>query len=213
MGASLLAALPALLLAGPARASDIGPDGQLVFAADALGTYGFESFADLQAAGACTVGWAISSSGDQLDTSPLTESELAPLLTGAALEGSHALRVQQGQSVGFAIRDPAAFGAQTDNRVTISMWGRSFGAEPVLEMVYAHNTTNVGPGRVHVIAIRTGRETSDGWVEYSTGPIDGSSWTAPLRAIVLTARYATNQGTQMLVDSAFGPSSTDPPKI
>jgi hypothetical protein len=207
------ALLTTLLCASLARASDIGPDGQLVFAADALATYGFESFADLQAAGACTVGWALSSSGDQLDTSPLTEGELAPFITGDALQGSQALRVQQGQSVGLALRDPAVFGAQVQNRITVSMWGRSFGAEPVLEMVYGHNTVNVGPGRVHVIAIRTGRETSDGWVEYSTGPIDGSSWTTPLRAIVLTARYATDQGTQMLIDSAFGPSSTDPPQI
>ncbi len=209
------AILVALLRSGPARASDIDAGGNLVFAANALATYGFESFADLDSAGASFVTWTTVSSDDTLATTPLVAGQETAILTGAsgALEGSHALIVTTGQSVGLALRDATTFDAQAGNRVSVSMWGRSFGAEPVLELVYAHNTTNVGPGRLHVFAIRTGRETSDGWVEYSTGPVDASEWTAPLRAIVLTARYATNDGASTLVDSAFGPSQTDPPTI
>jgi len=208
-------ALAAVADVAPALASDIGPDGQLVFATNALATYGFESFADLQSAGACSIAWATTSTGDVLDTTPLTEGVATAVLTDAAgaLEGSHALVVRQGATVGLALRDVKTLGAQTGNRISVSMWGRSFGAEPVLEMVYAHNTTNVGPARVHVTAIRTGRETSDGWVEYSTGPIDGSEWTTPLQAIVLTARVATDAGSSVLVDTAFGPSQPSPPHI
>ncbi len=209
----VLVGVASLTGVAPARASDIGPNGQLIFAKDALATYGFESFADLQAAGACTIAWTSPSSGDLLTTTPLAAGDAAAMLTSAALEGSQALVVKKGTQLGLALRDTKTLGAQTANRISVSMWGRSFGAEPVLEMLYAHNTTNVGPGRVHVFAIRTGRETSDGWVEYSTGPIDGSEWATPLRAIVLTARFATDDGATMLIDRAFGPSQTSPPQI
>jgi hypothetical protein len=111
------------------------------------------------------------------------------------------------------LRDEALFSANVSRRLEVTFWGRAFGAEPALEVVYAHNTTNVGPGRIHVVAIRTGRETTDGWVEYATGPFDGAAWGTPLRAIVLTARYATRQGASLLASADLAPDAAAPARI
>ena len=214
LGAGAL--LAALTGGSLARAADLTPDGHLVFAKDALATYGFESLADLQAAGANAIAW---SSTGSLVTTALVPGDEVTFLAGAAdaLEGSNALLLRQGLTVGLALRDDAVFQANGGKRFSVTMWGRSFGAEPVLEIVYAHNVTNVGPGLMHVVAIRTGRETSDGWVEYSTGPIDGAVWGTQngtqARAIVLSARYATDQGASTLLDSELGPNASSPPQL
>src|SRR5262249_11683922 len=152
-------------------------------------TCGFESLAALEAAGAQRIAW----SAGQLVTNVLVPGDEATLLAGEdeALEGSHGLLLRADLGPGLALYEPA-LSAASRGRVSVSMWGRAHGAEPVLEVVYAPDSTRVGPARVHVVAIRTGRETSDGWVEYATGPIDGTVLTAPLRAIVLSARYATD---------------------
>ncbi len=204
--------LGVLTSVGTARGADIGGGGKLAFAKDALATHGFETFASLQAAGAATLVWRSGSAGDTFDTKPLSENDegVIPTDVSGALEGSHALVVgSRGATLGLALRDVKTLGAQLGNRIEVSMWGRAFGAEPALEVVYSR-TASFGPRDAHVVAIRTGRETSDGWVEYSTGPIDGSVWGAGIQAIVLTARYLTgHSNARMLVDGAFGPSHED----
>jgi hypothetical protein len=51
------------------------------------------------------------------------------------------------------------------------------------------------------VAIRTGNETSDGWAEYSTGPIDGAVWGNGIAAILLTARTTTATSDTLPLDS------------
>ncbi len=82
------------------------------------------------------------------------------------------------------------------------------GAEPELDVIYPSSNEPFGPtGFGRVVAVRTGRETSDGWAEYSTGPVDGRVFgSAPVGAIVLTARFATQAGTFALDDVDLDPS-------
>jgi hypothetical protein len=200
----------ALFVTTTVRAADIAADGTLVFANDAIATYGFESFEALEASGASAIAW---SKEGLLITTSLVRGDEVKMLTTDALEGSHALVLRHDLGVGVALRDPSLFSANVNHRLAVTFWGRSFGAEPTLELIYAHNTTNVGPGRFHVVAIRTGRETSDGWVEYGTGPVDGAIWGTPLRAIVLTARYATAQGSALLASSDLAPTSVPSVRI
>ena len=195
-----------------AHAADVAADGTLVFAKDALATYGFESFGDLEASGAAAVTWSV---GGKLVTTPLQPGDEGPLLTGAAgaLEGRHALLLRQDLMEGVALRDEGLFQGLRGRRISVSFWGRAFGAEPVLQIVYARDDVCVGPGLTHVTAIRTGRETSDGWVEYATGPVDGAVWTSPLAAVVLTARYATDRGASLLTGTERSPRAVLPSRL
>lgn len=201
-----IAVLVALSLKStPARAADIHADGQLVFAQDALATYGFESIADLIAAGAERVARA------SREATPVTPDDDAALFSDAsgALEGCHALLVRPGATAGLALHDDALFEVSRGGRLVVTMWGRAFGVEPALALAYAPPEESVGSGKVRVQAIRTGRETSDGWAEYTTGPVDGAAWEMPLRAIVLTARCATDDGASLLTESSLPGGSCD----
>ncbi len=206
----------ATLGATPAHASDF-VDGHLVFAKDALATYSFESIEALSAAGANHIAWQTVDGNDELLTSPIVSGDENALLVDDALEGAHGLKIAATKTVGIALRDDATFTANATKRISVSMWGRALGAEPVLELAYARPTNALGPYWIHVAAIRTGRETEDGWVEYSTGPVDatalGISNGTPLRAIVLSARYATTAGISALVDEELGPSFSTHPRI
>jgi hypothetical protein len=206
LAALLLVAAP--LVAGTARASDI-VDGKLVFAKDALATYSFESIADLQAAGAGKLTWVNVSGYQEARPETLVDTDDKELLVGGGLEGKRALRVAKSSpNIGLAIQDPAVLSTLAGKRISVSMWGRAVGAEPVLQLVFSRETVQVGPELINIVAVRTGRETKDGWVEYATGPIDGSalgSGTAPLASIVLTARYPTQEGQTLLVDYDLNP--------
>jgi hypothetical protein len=213
----MASALATATLAGaPARASDF-VDGHLVFANDALATYSFESIQTLAAAGASHIAWQTIDGRDELLTTPIVSGDEKALLVDDALEGQHGLKIAATNTVGVALRDDTTFTANASRRISVSMWGRARGAEPVLELLYAHSTTEVGPQLIHVTAIRTGRETEDGWVEYSTGPVDATALGVgngtPLRAIVLSARYATTAGISALVDEELGPTFSTHPKI
>jgi hypothetical protein len=64
---------------------------------------------------------------------------------------------------------PALFNSLATRRVQISFWGFSMGAEPELDVLYPGAGAPFGPyAYARIVAIRTGRETSDGWAEYST---------------------------------------------
>ena len=201
-----------------AHAVELGADGEVVFAPDALHTESFESLTTAQTSGAA---WLTITPQATLSTTPLDAASWAtsvvtlPQAGIPAMAGKHALKVAVGTNVGLGIVDTKLFSTLTEKRLTVTFWGYSVGAEPELDLVYpnvaethVHNSP-VGPaGLGRVIAIRTGRETSDGWAEYSTGPVDGSVWgTNPLSSINLTARYATTYGEttldSVLTTSAF----------
>lgn len=204
-----LLGLAVLLAASAARGAELGSNGELTFSPDAVATFGFESGSELAGQGFQAVDWTGSGSAALLTTTPLAAADATALLSNEAIEGGHSLKVGPGGHIAFALRDPRV-AQQLGKKLTVTMWGRAYGAEPVLELTFAHGTTNVGPGRMRVFAIRTGRESSDGWVEYSTGPVDGTVFTTPLAAIVLTAQVGTNDGLGTLHDPAFAPGQTAP---
>lgn len=105
----------------------------------------------------------------------LEAGALDALRVAASLQGSSALRVPAGKAV--IVGDAATFAALGDARVEVRVWARADGARPSARLVYA-------PGEIEprdlsfpnasVDAVETGRATSDGWVEYSTGPVDAT---------------------------------------
>jgi hypothetical protein len=213
MGLGLGVVVVVLSLAGDASASSIDASGRLVYGKDALMTFGFESLASADAVGASWLTWA-SGSNVSLAANPVGAADFtASLVTGAdALEGSHALRIDAASGhLGLGLLDNGLWNSVKDRRIVVSMWGRSHGAEPELDIVYPSTDEAIGPtGFGHIVAIRTGNETSDGWAEYSTGPIDGSLWGDNIAAIILTARYATTEDTVPLDAPDFFPGGDAP---
>jgi hypothetical protein len=205
-GVSFSAAVAATLaVASTARASTLDASGHLVFDKSALLTLGFESVEGAEAEGASWMSWDATYTG--LVAKLVAEGTWASSsdsLSGAsgvvslpdALEGTHALKLTVGRNVAFGLVDTALFKSLTSKRLEVSFWGYSTGAEPELDVVYPSTDQPVGPwGFGHLVAVRTGRETSDGWAEYSTGPIDGQFFgNDPVAAILLTARFSTPQG-------------------
>jgi hypothetical protein len=192
----MLAALGVAVAPHAARASSIGADGQLVWDPNAVFSLGFESLSEAQADGASWTAWGTTKSGYPiLVPTAVSAATWAPsLVTGSqALEGGSALRVSAGASMALAILDGTLFESLMTQRIVVSMWGRAYGAEPELDVVFPSTVQAVGPdGFGHIIAIRTGNETSDGWAEYSTGPIDGSLFgNDPIGAIILTGLVTT----------------------
>ncbi|MDF2692439.1 MAG: hypothetical protein K0S65_822 [Labilithrix sp.] len=140
----------------------------------------------------------------QLNRTKITGAEqLGDRFTGAAsaIEGSHALRLGDGN--GIAITDEALFGQVKDGRFEVSLWARADGAGPVVQVLYDRED-NVYGGRPQfalVRAIRTGRETTDGWAEYATGALDGSVWGVPARAVVVLPTTSGNAKASFLIDA------------
>jgi hypothetical protein len=196
-----------------AHASTLDAHGHLIFDSDAVFTSGFESL-PAQGEGASWLAWntdgsvftaAAASDGSWVSSAGAPGTVALP----DALEGGHALKLTSGSNVAFAFADPSLFNSLATRRVQISFWGFSMGAEPELDVLYPSVGAPFGPyADARVVAVPTGRETSDGWAEYSTGPVDGTVFGADLiGAIVLSARFATQSGTFALDDYHFDPAS------
>ncbi len=198
---SLRAWLLGMVVAATAQASDLGPDGRVHFAADALLTVGFEDAAALApklrqlSSPANVASW-------QYD--PVSVAALSSHLVPGDLEGQQALHWRGADGLGLAIVDGATFGALTAQRVSVSFWGRAEGLEPYLAVTWGNDVdlpTDRAWAWARVPAIRTGRETSDGWVEYATGPIDGAVLDRPIHDLILSARLPTTADTSLLLDT------------
>ena len=205
------------LLLGASRsayASSINAQGELVFDSSAVLTCGFESLSQAQSLGASWVSWDSTTSYPNLTATLIRATDWsASIVTSSnALEGASALRIASGSNLGLALVGAQLFDRFKTDRVTISMWGRSFGAEPELDVVYPSARASVGPsGSARIVAVRTGNETSDGWVEYSTGPIDGALvGEYAIASIILTARYSTTGDTVALDDLSLAPDVEGP---
>ncbi len=94
----------------------------------------------------------------------------------AFIEGKGALRVRADRAV--LLGDAASLAPLAGSRIEVRFWGRADGAAPALHVLYSRKALDARAlmfPNGEVVAIRTGRATSDGWVEYSTGPIDGTT--------------------------------------
>lgn len=119
-----------------------------------------------------------------------------------AVEGKGALRIDGDRAL--VLGDAASFAPFAFGRVEVRFFGRADGAAPELRAMYAKgplDTREMAFPLAQIIAYRTGRATSDGWVEYATGAIDGSIRGAPLSGIVLMADGDGARGTSFLVDA------------
>ena len=124
--------------------------------------------------------------------------EIAP----DAIEGKGALRVHGDRAV--LIGDAASLASLAAGRVEVRFFAKADGAGPSLHVVYARKplddkTLSFPLGEV--VAIRTGRVTSDGWVEYTSGAIDGNVLGATIAGFFLTPRADAPTGSGFLVDA------------
>lgn len=193
-------------VAGAAATFDPAVSGlRLARDADALMTYDFETGDGL--VGASLVAWDKSGSGPRgMKTTVIASSDdVADLLTAGgedAVEGSHAIRLTNGQ--GFALTDPNLLARLKDGRFEVTFWTRADGAFPQFQVVYGKDPTTALVGYqqfASVRGVRTGRETTDGWAEYTTGPLDGSVWTIPVTAISVAPSYAAGATDGFLLDA------------
>jgi hypothetical protein len=121
------------------------------------------------------------------DGAPITQDDLiAHKAADQPVEGANSLLLGYGPSDGargilvpFAKIDPLL----TKPQIIITLWVRTNGATPNLTVTYGSGTLPLSGTFVSVTAIRTGRETSDGWAELTTGPIDRAIWGVPIAQI------------------------------
>lgn len=120
-----------------------------------------------------------------------------------ALEGRHGLRLGDG-SHGVAFVDDGLFASLEKKRLEVTFWARVEGTSPAAFVAYDRDPKNFYRGGrdlpfASVRAIRTGRETSDGWAEYSTGTIDGSVWGARVVGVVIApSMFSSSEGSFVL---------------
>jgi len=206
---ALIGTQAAVLLAPPAaRASDFDAKvGVVRFSSAAAKTWSFEAPSELLSSNAFLTkpDNSVYPPGLKLtkisDASAIEASFTAP---ADAVEGNRAFRVGSvngGAGSGLAIVDDKFFATLASSRVEISMWARADGSAPSVTVEYAKSDWSLEGGLdfASTIAMRTGRETSDGWVEYSTGPIDGSVWGVPIRGLMFNA--STGKGASYVIDA------------
>lgn len=191
-----------------ARASDFdAKEGVIRFSTAAAKTWSFESASELLASNAFLTKPDNSTYPPQLKLTKITDAaaiEASFTKAEDAVEGSRGFRVGSvngGAGNGLAIVDDAFFPTLAGSRVEISMWARADGSNPSLTIEYAKKDWSLESGFdfASTVAMRTGRETSDGWAEYSTGPIDGSVWGVPIRAIVFNT--STTKNVSFVIDA------------
>ncbi|MGZ3453943.1 MAG: hypothetical protein ACXVEF_30335 [Polyangiales bacterium] len=192
----------ALLLPSIAHASELDPQtGAIVFTKDAVKTWSFESGDELVASKAQTTKYDAMGFPPKLVLSPVDAAGVEKLLTsGDAVEGKRALRVGGG---GVALMDDALFASLATAHFEITYWSRPDGTGALVQIQYGKSDWPLASGFdfANTPTMRTGRETTDGWVEYTTGSIDGSVWGVPIRAIVLTTSSGAPKGTTAVIDA------------
>lgn len=196
--------------AAPARAADLdAKTGAMTLDPQAFKSWGFESSAEIVGAKTAITGWDNSGYPPKLTLKPVTDAtQVQQMITSPAdaLQGSHGLRIGTvatgSPAVGLAIADADLFKQLVSSRVEVTIWVRADGVAPLFTVQYAKPEWAVnGLDYAAASSTRTGRETSDGWVEYTTGPIDGSVWGVPIAAIVFTASSSAPKGTSYVVDA------------
>ena len=207
----LVASFCALVLgvsaaAQPAAAANFNGHGDLAYEADLVRGYSFEDTEDLSGAGASILthakgGWLARADwlGGKNDVWRATD----------AILGTRSLRVSPKSGAAFALFDDSLAQAVGTKRVSVRFWGKSHGAEPTLLVIFEPQdiTKEIWPyGAVHVQTIRTGRETSDGWAEYTTGPFDGVWWGNGITGLMFTTRHFTTDGSYLFVDPSLDQS-------
>lgn len=119
-----------------------------------------------------------------------------------AIEGAGALRVAGNRAV--LLGDQASLAPFAAGRIEITVFVRADGALPELRAIYGRkplDAQTAGFPTGFVVAVRTGRATSDGWIELSTGPIDGTVAGATMRGLLLTSAGNSPDGASFVADA------------
>jgi hypothetical protein len=154
---------------------------------------GFEDADQLATLGIALTRYQVSGSGWGATATLVFVDDGGPAMTAAelgahaapdpAVEGTRALLLGAKAADGAAgvlLPGSALTSLVTTPRIQVTVWVRSDGATPTLMATYSTDAPPAGGDFTTVTAIRTGRETSDGWAELTTGPIDTSIWGVPL---------------------------------
>lgn len=105
------------------------------------------------------------------------------------IEGTRALRLPVDHTL--VLGDIGSLTKLHGDRIELRFWARADGIRPAAQLVFGREELT-GEDLYYpssaIAAIETGRATSDGWVEYSTGVVDGAlSASTKLTAIVFKA--------------------------
>jgi hypothetical protein len=205
---SLVVAMAALLAApsiADARSTFDAGAGRVKLPKDTTRSFDFESPESL--VGLELAQWTDSGGFPTLVRTPITNpADIATRFTTGdddVLEGSHALRLGENLT-GLVIRDGALFDQLKSSRFEVTLWGRADGTPPFMWIMYDKDPENVfGPSGnfAMVRAIRTGRATSDGWAEISSGPLDGNVWGVPVSGIAIVPSSGADPNDTFLVDA------------
>lgn len=197
-------AILALAASADARADFDAATGKLTVPAGALRSFDFESDDWVKSAELLT--WTSGGGFPALEHVPVAgATELAPFLATAdddVVEGKRALRFRDGR--GLAITEPALFGELAKARFEVTLWARADGTAPQVQVAYGKDLDTALSGFsafAQVRAIRTGRATSDGWAEYSTGPLDGSVLGTPAAAILVAPSPFAEPAASFVMDA------------
>ncbi|MBK6460619.1 MAG: hypothetical protein IPF92_06380 [Myxococcales bacterium] len=178
--------------------------GAVTLSSTTLRSVSLDDASSLKPLRARTAKW--SSSAFELLYSEPTPEALEALFAredGDSIEGAGALRLGK-NNTGLVLFDAETFAKVKEGRFEVSFWSRADGAAPSFFVAYGRTDADVyEKGRfpfAQVRALRTGKQTSDGWAEFSTGTIDGSVYGVGVRAVGFVPRRIT-EGDTFLVDA------------
>ncbi len=192
---------------GAARASTFDEkSGTVTFSSDAVRKVGFESTQELAPLGVKIAQWNTQSFFELKFDAAATEATLSPFVTEdatTALEGKGYLRIGA-KSKGLVFFDKDSFAKVKDKRFEVTFWAKAEGIGPSFFVAYGRTEADVyTPDHfpfAQVRALRTGKETSDGWAEFSTGTLDGQVYGVGVQAIGLVPR-SVDAGSSFLLDA------------
>lgn len=119
-----------------------------------------------------------------------------------SLEGSRSLRVQGDHLI--VLTNESLFSRFGDKRIELSYFTKAMGARGSISLIYgqgAFKPSDLNFPDASVSTAATSRATSDGWVEYSTGVIDGRIGAGALKAIVVQANVRSEGDQSFLIDA------------
>lgn len=122
--------------------------------------------------------------------------------TPDAIEGTRALKLEGDEAI--LLGDQASLAKLAQGRNVFRLFAKAEGALPEVRALYTKGNPDAARlsfPTAAVTFIRTGRATSDGWVEYSSGPIDGTAGSSALSGILILAGQESKKGGQFLIDA------------
>jgi hypothetical protein len=177
-----------VLCAQRAHATEIDAAGHLQSTTPGAILVGFEDAYELVQLQANAFRWSGKANNPTFNRTRIWDSTVfagrtVPL--ALAPQGHAALRVGaqvgDGQVAGIELPAAPLLAKLGTKKLVITVWVRGEGDLPQLALVYARPDRT--DGFVRVVGQRTGRETSDGWAELTSGEVDAEVWGVPLARI------------------------------